>query len=68
MLQNKRRRDEGDFDYAEQEEEMLSRMIVKEHFKPLKRMREADAVHRHDRTVCPVVQRWMIISGDDERI
>lgn len=37
ILQNKRRRDEGDFDYAEREEELLCSMIVKEHFKPLRR-------------------------------
>ncbi|KRE97744.1 helicase [Paenibacillus sp. Soil766] len=37
MLQNKRRRDEGDFDYAEREEELLRNMIVKEQFKPLRR-------------------------------
>ncbi|TJY41758.1 helicase [Cohnella pontilimi] len=37
MLHNKRRRDEGDFDYAEREENLLRRMIVKEHFKPLRR-------------------------------
>lgn len=36
-VQNKRRRDEADFDYAEQEEELLRRMIVKEQFKPLRR-------------------------------
>ncbi|MBD3920431.1 UvrD-helicase domain-containing protein [Paenibacillus sp. PR3] len=34
---NKVRRDEGDFDYAEQEEEMLRRMLVKEYFAPLRR-------------------------------
>ncbi|MFD1176428.1 RNA polymerase recycling motor HelD [Paenibacillus puldeungensis] len=37
LLQGKSRRDEGDFDYAEREEELLRRMIVREHFKPLKR-------------------------------
>ncbi|MFC5528083.1 RNA polymerase recycling motor HelD [Cohnella yongneupensis] len=37
FLQNKRRRDEADFDYAEREEELLRDMIVKEHFKPLRR-------------------------------
>ncbi|XID91494.1 RNA polymerase recycling motor HelD [Paenibacillaceae bacterium WGS1546] len=36
-LQNKPRRDEADFDYAEREEELLRRMIVKESFKPLRR-------------------------------
>lgn len=36
-LHNKRRRDEADFDYAEREEEWLRSMIVKEHFKPLRR-------------------------------
>lgn len=36
-LQGKRRPDEGDFDYAEREEELLSGMIVKESFKPLRR-------------------------------
>lgn len=34
---NKVRRDESDFDYAEQEEEMLRRMLVKEYFAPLRR-------------------------------
>jgi len=37
-LHNKRRRDESNFDYAEQEEKLLCRMIVKEHFKPLRRV------------------------------
>ncbi|UOF91550.1 UvrD-helicase domain-containing protein [Fodinisporobacter ferrooxydans] len=37
IVHNKRRRDEGDFDYAEREEEILRRMIVKDHFKPLRR-------------------------------
>ncbi|MGN7762463.1 RNA polymerase recycling motor HelD [Paenibacillus sp. 22594] len=37
MLHNKRRPDESDFDFAEREEELLSRMIVKEEFKPLRR-------------------------------
>lgn len=37
ILQGKSRRDEADFDYAEREEELLRRMIVREHFKPLKR-------------------------------
>lgn len=36
-LQNKRRRDGADFDYAEREEEMLCRMVVKEYFKPLRK-------------------------------
>ena len=36
-MNNKRRGDEGDFDFAEQEEELLRRMIVKESFKPLRR-------------------------------
>ncbi|MUG68692.1 helicase [Paenibacillus campinasensis] len=36
-LQNKRRRDEGDFDYAEREEELLVREIVKAQFLPLRR-------------------------------
>lgn len=36
-LQNKRRRDEGDFDYAEREEELLVREIVKAQFQPLRR-------------------------------
>lgn len=33
----KRRQDEGDFDYAEREEELLRGMVVKESFKPLRR-------------------------------
>lgn len=37
MLQKKPRGDEADFDYAEREEELLSRTIVKEYFKPLRR-------------------------------
>ncbi|MDF2649548.1 MAG: helicase, partial [Paenibacillus sp.] len=36
-LNNKPRGDEADFDYAEREEEMLARRVVKEHFKPLRR-------------------------------
>lgn len=36
MLNKKRRGDEGDFDFAQQEEDLLSRLIVKEHFKPLR--------------------------------
>ncbi|GIO32906.1 MULTISPECIES: RNA polymerase recycling motor HelD [Paenibacillus] len=36
-LQGERRPDEGDFDYADREEQLLRRMIVKEQFKPLKR-------------------------------
>jgi len=37
MLQGERRPDESDFDYADREEQLLRRMIVKEQFKPLKR-------------------------------
>ncbi|OKP93302.1 helicase [Paenibacillus sp. P3E] len=37
ILHNQRRPDESDFDFAEREEELLSRMIVKEEFKPLRR-------------------------------
>ncbi len=37
IMRNKRRPDEGDFDFADREEELLSRMIVKEQFKPLRR-------------------------------
>ncbi|MEF2966605.1 RNA polymerase recycling motor HelD [Paenibacillus sp. M1] len=37
MLNNERRPDEGDFNYADREEELLRKMIVKEQFKPLKR-------------------------------
>ncbi|MCM3782345.1 UvrD-helicase domain-containing protein [Neobacillus mesonae] len=33
---NKRRGDEGDFDFAEREEELLSQRIVKQSFKPLR--------------------------------
>ncbi|MCI3918969.1 UvrD-helicase domain-containing protein [Paenibacillus sp. TRM 82003] len=36
-VQNRRRRDEGDFDYAAEEEERLRRLIMKERFAPLKR-------------------------------
>lgn len=36
MLHNKRRRDEGDFDFADREEELLRRMIVKKRFNPLR--------------------------------
>ncbi|MBT2761365.1 RNA polymerase recycling motor HelD [Paenibacillus sp. ISL-20] len=35
-INNKRREDEGDFDFAEREEELLSQRIVKESFKPLR--------------------------------
>ncbi|NIK78861.1 DNA helicase-2/ATP-dependent DNA helicase PcrA [Paenibacillus castaneae] len=38
ILNKKYQRDENDFDYAEKEEELLRRMIVKEQFKPLRRM------------------------------
>ncbi|MFC9708734.1 RNA polymerase recycling motor HelD [Paenibacillus sp. NPDC056933] len=34
---NKRRGDEGDFDFTQREEELLRRRIVKEYFKPLKK-------------------------------
>ncbi|MFP4975263.1 RNA polymerase recycling motor HelD [Paenibacillus sp. CN-4] len=37
-LDNRSRPDEGDFDYAEREEELLRRTVVKEQFKPLKRI------------------------------
>jgi len=36
-MQGVTRRDEGDFDYAEREEELLRRAIVKEQFKPLRK-------------------------------
>ncbi|MHA6480692.1 RNA polymerase recycling motor HelD [Paenibacillus sp. strain BS8-2] len=36
-LDNKRREDESDFDFASKEEELLRRTIVKESFKPLRR-------------------------------
>lgn len=36
-LRNERRGDEGDFDYAEREEELLRQMVVKESFTPLRR-------------------------------
>ncbi|WP_372630489.1 RNA polymerase recycling motor HelD [Cohnella sp.] len=36
-LRNERRGDEGDFDYAEREEELLRQMVVKESFAPLRR-------------------------------
>ncbi|GIO99657.1 helicase IV [Paenibacillus lautus] len=35
-ISNKRREDEGDFDFAEREEELLSQRIVKRNFKPLR--------------------------------
>lgn len=35
-INNKRREDEGDFDFAEREEELLSQRIVKMSFKPLR--------------------------------
>ncbi|SDW98134.1 RNA polymerase recycling motor HelD [Paenibacillus sp. CF384] len=37
FVTKKRRGDEADFNFAEQEEEMLCRMVVKEAFKPLRR-------------------------------
>lgn len=37
QLSNKLRRDEGDIDYAEQEEVLLRKMVVKEYFAPLRR-------------------------------
>ncbi|AIQ57970.1 RNA polymerase recycling motor HelD [Paenibacillus borealis] len=37
MLVHKRSLDEGDFDFAEREEELLGEMIVKEQFRPLRR-------------------------------
>lgn len=36
-MTNKRREDEGDFDFARKEEELLRRRIVKESFKPLRK-------------------------------
>ncbi|MDQ8733128.1 RNA polymerase recycling motor HelD [Paenibacillus sp. LHD-38] len=36
-INNKRREDEGDFDYAQREEDLLRRRIVKESFKPLRK-------------------------------
>ncbi|WP_405156892.1 RNA polymerase recycling motor HelD [Paenibacillus sp. FSL K6-0108] len=36
-ISNKRREDEGDFDFAQKEEELLSRKIVKERFIPLRK-------------------------------
>lgn len=36
-ISHKRREDEGDFDFAEREKELLSQWIVKESFKPLRR-------------------------------
>lgn len=36
VMLNKRRKDEGDFDYAEREEALLSEMVVKKQFKPLR--------------------------------
>ncbi|SFE41868.1 DNA helicase-2 / ATP-dependent DNA helicase PcrA [Paenibacillus algorifonticola] len=36
-MNNKRREDEGDFDFAQREEELLRRRIVKESFKPLRK-------------------------------
>lgn len=37
IIFNKRREDEGDFNFAEREEELLKQMIVKSSFKPLRR-------------------------------
>ncbi|WNS45966.1 RNA polymerase recycling motor HelD [Paenibacillus sp. MMS20-IR301] len=37
VMQNKRRKDESDFDYAEREEALLSQMVVKKQFRPLRR-------------------------------
>nr|WP_219839181.1 RNA polymerase recycling motor HelD [Paenibacillus sp. R14(2021)] len=36
IIDKKRRGDEGDFDFARKEEELLRRMVVDEHFAPLK--------------------------------
>ncbi|WP_438445431.1 RNA polymerase recycling motor HelD [Gorillibacterium sp. sgz5001074] len=36
-ISNKRRGDEGDFDFAIREEELLGQSIVKKHFKPIRR-------------------------------
>ncbi|WP_053373206.1 RNA polymerase recycling motor HelD [Paenibacillus sp. FJAT-27812] len=36
-IKNKRREDEGDFDFAQREEDLLRRRIVKESFKPLRK-------------------------------
>ncbi|MBW7476823.1 UvrD-helicase domain-containing protein [Paenibacillus oenotherae] len=37
LMNNKRRGDEGDVDFAQREEEMILRSIVKKHFKPLRK-------------------------------
>ncbi|WP_068500226.1 RNA polymerase recycling motor HelD [Paenibacillus kribbensis] len=37
-INNKRREDEGDFDFARREEDLLRRRIVKESFKPLRKI------------------------------
>ncbi|OBZ11429.1 RNA polymerase recycling motor HelD [Bacillus sp. FJAT-26390] len=37
-IKNKRREDEGDFDFAQREEDLLRRRIVKESFKPLRKI------------------------------
>ncbi|MGO4547980.1 RNA polymerase recycling motor HelD [Paenibacillus sp. 2TAB23] len=37
IMNNKRRKDEGDFDFSRREEDMLRRRIVKESFKPLRK-------------------------------
>ncbi|MGZ0040794.1 RNA polymerase recycling motor HelD [Paenibacillus ottowii] len=37
-MNSKRREDEGDFDFAQREEELLRRRIVKESFKPLRKI------------------------------
>lgn len=36
VMLNKRRKDEGDFDYAEREEALLGEMVVKKQFRPLR--------------------------------
>jgi len=37
LMTNQYQQEEGDFDFARQEEELLRRMVVKEHFRPLRR-------------------------------
>jgi DNA helicase II / ATP-dependent DNA helicase PcrA len=68
-MSNKVRRDEGDFDYAEQEEELLRRMIVKEHFAPLrrsvKRMQFIDAVGLYSQLFSDK-DAYMAMTGETE--
>lgn len=56
VLLKKYQREEADFDFAEQEEELLGRMVVKERFKPLrqdvKRLLFIDSIGLYDQLFC----------------